>query len=381
MSVGADGAGLHRWLGEAASAPGTLSDEAYVALLAADGADLAALCELADGLRRERVGDDITFAVNRNLETSAVAEDPVRLEALLDEAWALGATEICMQGPLAPGLPGERYLQLVAAVRARLPGVHLHAFRMAEVADGAARLGLAPGEFLRRAREAGLGSVPGTGARILDDRLRAALTDGTDLPAARWIELISTAHAVGLRSTATMVYGHLETPAQQVAHLRTLAEIQRRHGGFSELILMPIQPEQVPAAVADRVRYADARETRAVHAVARLMLAGQIDHLQAPWPKVGLALTAQLLAGGADDVGGILLDGTLAPEAGPEAGNSLSITDVESLAAGLGRGVRQRTTLYETPSPERLAVAHDLARGGGRPPHGGARPAGPLAAR
>ena len=363
MTVGADGAGLSRWLETAALAPGTLSDEAYVALLGADGADLATLCEIADSARRDRVGDAISFAVNRNLETAAVAEDLQLLDELLDEAWALGATEICMQGPLPAGRSGAGYLELVAAVRSRLPEVHLHAFRVSEVADGAARLGISPREFLLRAREAGLGSVPGTGARILDDPLRAALTDGTDIPAAQWIELISTAHAVGLASTATMVYGHLESPAQQVAHLRCLEEIQRQHGGFSELILMPIQPEQVPAAIADRVRYADARETRALHAVARLMLAGQIDHLQAPWPKIGLALTRELLAGGADDVGGILLDGTLAPAAGPEAGNSLSVSDIDALAAGLGRGVRQRTTLYGTPSPERLAVAQALGSG------------------
>lgn len=368
MSVGADGAGLGRWLETAALAPGTLSDEAYVALLGADGADLARLCEIADAVRRDRVGEAISFAVNRNLETAVVAQDPALLEELLDEAWALGATEICMQGPLPAGRSGAGYLELVAAVRTRLPEVHLHAFRVSEVADGAARLGITPRAFLVRARDAGLGSVPGTGARILDDRLRAALTNGTDISAARWIELISTAHAVGLPSTATMVYGHLETPAQQVAHLRRLGEIQRRHAGFSELILMPIQPAQVPPAIADRVRYADARETRALHAVARLMLAGQIDHLQAPWPKVGLELTRALLAGGADDVGGILLDGTRAPGAGPEAGNSLSVSDVAALAAGLGRELRQRTTLYGTPSPERLAVTH--ASGVGPSPAG-----------
>lgn len=364
MSVGANGSRSGRWLEAAAVAPGALPDAAYVALLGADGEELEALCELADGLRRDRVGDVITFAVNRNLETGAVAADPALLDDLLDEAWALGATEICLQGPLPESMPGEGYLELVAAVRERQPELHLHAFRMAEVADAAERLGISAREFLTRARTSGLGSVPGTGARILDDGIRAALTDGADIPAARWIELICTAHTVGLASTATMVYGHLETPAQQVAHLRSLGEIQDATGGFSELILMPIQPDQVPSAVAGAVRFADTRETRAVHAVARLLLSGRIDHIQAPWPKIGLELSRALLCGGADDVGGILLDGTLAPGAGPEAGNRLSVDEVTSMAAELGRGIRQRTTLYGEPSPERrgrgaaLASAH-----------------------
>jgi FO synthase subunit 2 len=374
MTVGADGAGLGRWL-DAAAATGTgeLPDEAWVALLAADGEELESLCALADAVRRAQVGDTITYAVNRNLDTAAVAESPQLLDELLDEAWALGATEICMQGPLPAQAPDDAQLGLVAAISRRLPSIHLHAFRPAEVAEGATRTGLSPRAFLTRARELGLGSVPGTGARILQDSIRASLTDASDIPAAEWIELISTAHAVGLKSTATMVYGHLETPADQVAHLRTLVRIQEATGGFSELILMPIQPAQVPAAIVGEVRYADARETRALHAVARLLLAGRIDHLQAPWPKVGLELTRELLRGGADDVGGILLDGALAPEAGAEAGNSLDIGAVEQLAAGLGRGVRQRTTLYGEPSAERLAAAAELrvhGPGGARGPSG-----------
>ncbi len=350
MTVEGDGAGLSGWLRRASEAPGALPDAGYVALLAAEGDDLEVLCGRADDLRRVTVGDRITYAVNRNLDPAVVAADRRLLRDLLDEAWALGATEICMQGQLPADAPEDAYLALVKAVVGHLPQVHLHAFRPAEVADGAARLGISPLEFLTRARALGLGSVPGTGARILDDGIRAALTAGRDIPVASWIELISTAHTVGLPSTATMVYGHLETPAQQIAHLRVLAEIQQRTGGFTELILMPIQPEQVPPAIAAQVRYPDARETRALHAVARLMLTGRIDHLQAPWPKVGLELARELLAGGADDIGGILLDGDIAPEAGPEAGTSLSVEAVQALAEDLGRGVRQRTTLYGEPN-------------------------------
>ena len=348
MTVGADGRDLSRWL-EAAASGADLSDAGYVALLGADGAELEELCALADELRAARVGDDITFVVNRNLDPARVWADRELLAELLDEASALGATEVCMQGRLPAAAGAAAYLELIAAVAESQPALHLHAFRPPEVADGAARLGLSPTAFLARARELGLGSVPGTAARILDDDIRAALSDNGDIPAADWIALIEAAHGVGLRSTATMVYGHLESPAQQVAHLRTLAAIQDRSGGFSELILMPIQPDQVPPAIAGAVRYAGARETRALHAVARLLLAGRIDHIQAAWPKLGLDLAAQLLTGGADDIGGILLDGSRAPDAGPEAGTTLEPAALAALAAQLGRRLRQRTTLYGEP--------------------------------
>jgi CofH subfamily radical SAM domain protein len=269
-----------------------------------------------------------------------------------------GATEICLQGAVPAEMPAEGYYELIEAITHRESRIHLHAFRPVEIEDAARRLAISPRAFLTAARERGLGSVPGTGARILDDKIRAALTGGGDLPARRWIELISTAHVVGLRSTATMVYGHVESPAQQVAHLRTLAQVQDSTAGFTELILMPIQRAQVPPSLSARVRYAQPRETRALHAVARLLLAGRIDHIQAAWPKLGLTATRQLLQGGADDIGGILLDGELRPSAGPEAGNSLSRADVEALAVTLGRGVRQRTTLYGDPAAAVLGGVH-----------------------
>ncbi|WP_433783580.1 FO synthase [Actinomycetospora sp. CA-101289] len=366
---------LHAHLARAETDPAGLADDAYTALLGADGPELDALCALADAVRRDAVGDQLTFVANRNLDTP-VAADPERADILVDEAWALGATEICVQGPLPADAPVGAELELVARITGRAP-LHLHAFRPAEVADAAARLGVSPREFLAAARDAGLGSVPGTAARILDDDVRAIITGGTDLPAARWVELITTAHEVGLRSTATMVYGHVETRAEQVAHLRALAAIQDRTGGFTELIAMPILPEALPPAPraggfpgVERQRGPhagtgraetwragpDARETRALHAVARLLLHGRIDHVQAAWPKLGPELTVAVLRGGADDAGGLLLDGALDPAAGAEAGRQLTLGDVERLAADLGRTPRQRTTVYGDPPPERQAV-------------------------
>jgi CofH subfamily radical SAM domain protein len=320
--------------------PAGLTDTEYVALLGADGPDLAALTALADAVREAAVGSVVTYVVNRNLDPALAARDPELARGLVAEARELGATEICMQGPVPEGVS---YLDVVRLVKEQAP-VHLHAFRPAEVADGAARLGVSPREFLQAAKEAGLDSVPGTAAKILDDEVRAAL--GPDLPVARWIELIETAHGVGLRSTATMVYGHVETPAQQVAHLRTLAAVQDRTGGFTEFIPMPVQPAQVPPGLA--VRYADRRETLALHAVARLLLHGRIDHVQAAWPKLGRDLSREVLAAGADDAGGLLLDGKLDPSAGAEAGLQLTVEDVAAIAPP-GRGIRQRTTSYGTP--------------------------------
>jgi FO synthase subunit 2 len=329
----------------------TITDAEAVEMLSADGADLEELCARADALRRERAGDEITFVVNRNLDTERVGAGTgasrTLVHDLVAEAAALGATEICMQGPLPAGAPDDGYLDLIRTITGAAPGIHLHAFRPAEVADAAARLGITPREFLEQARDAGLGSVPGTAAKILDDDVRTRLAGGPDLPVDRWVELITTAHQVGLTSTATMLYGHVETPAQQVAHLRLLATIAERTGGFTEFIAMPFMAAPGAALPADfRQEPAGVRETRALTAVARLLLAGSIDHIQAPWPKVGAGVAAQLLSGGADDLGGLLLDGVLDPSAGQEQGTSLTRDDVTAIAAGLGRPVRQRTTRY-----------------------------------
>ncbi|HEY2226079.1 MAG TPA: FO synthase [Actinomycetospora sp.] len=332
--------------------PAGLPDDGYVELLGADGDELEALCALADGLRRDTVGDALSVVVNRNLDPALVS-DPEHLDALVDEAWELGATEVCVQGPVPRDAGPDAALELVRRITARRP-VHLHAFRPAEVAQAAARGSRTPREFLSSARAAGLSSVPGTAARILDDDVRRLLTDGADIPAARWIELVTTAHEVGLRSTATIVYGHVETPSQQVAHLRVLAAIQDRTGGFTELIAMPLV--DVPPHLVGRVRGASARETRALHAVVRLLLHGRVDHVQAAWPKLDRSVVLDVLRGGADDLGGLLLDGTLDPQAGAEAGRALTAHDVSAIAGELGRPVRQRTTLYDDVPADRVTV-------------------------
>ena len=342
---------MREWLRAAASDPASLPDGGYEALLGADGPQLDELCRLADSLRRRAAGDALTYVVNRNLDPAAVAgAGPAareRLAALVTEARELGATEICMQGPVPAG---DDYLDLIAAVKAAAPGIHLHAFRPPELLDGAERHGMPLEKFLVRAREAGLDSVPGTAARILDDGVRTRMRGGPDLPVPEWVAVIEAAHRAGLTSTSTMVFGHVETPAHQVAHLRLLASVQDRTGGFTEFIAMPFVPAAA-AVTAPGLAGADVpgpswRQVRAVHAVARLMLHGRIPNIQAAWPKFGLDASVSLLRAGANDLGGLLLDGRLAPDAGAEAGLVLRLSDVARVAAELGRPLRQRTTGY-----------------------------------
>ncbi|MFC4629940.1 7,8-didemethyl-8-hydroxy-5-deazariboflavin synthase CofG [Promicromonospora alba] len=341
-----NGAGrLGRLIGDVAGDPAGVDDAGWVELLGARGSDLEELAALADQVRRARVGDAVTYAVNRNIDAS-LGLAPEQIEGLAKEAVALGATEVCAQGVPPTSAGADGYLDLARAVKRGGPDLHLHAFRPAELADGAARAGLSLPDWLTALREAGVDTVPGTGARILDDRIRALLTGGTDIPAERWLELVTAAHTAGLRSTATIVYGHVESARDQVRHLRALARVQDATGGFTELIPMPWLAAESPVPVAG-ARAATLRESRALHAVARLMLDGRIDHVQAAWTKLGMRGAQHMLAGGADDLGGVLLDGVLDPGAGPEQGRELTVADVTRLATELGRSVRQRTTTYE----------------------------------
>ncbi|MFW0786655.1 FO synthase [Gordonia sp. CPCC 206044] len=339
--------------------PASLTDDEWVALLGASGSQLDELCATADSARRSVTDPDaLTFVVNRNLDTTVVASgrsDVPALDALVDEAWRIGATEICMQGPIPDDAPADGYLRLIERVHATAPELHLHAFRPAEVRDGARRMDITVTEFLGRARDAGLGSVPGTGAQVLDDEVRAHLSGGAAAPVSAWVSSIEAAHGVGLFSTATLLYGHVETARQQVAHLRLLTEIQSRTGGFSELILMPMLPDTAPGHLAATATTAvSRRETRAVHAVARLLTLGHFDHLQVAWTKLDRDVVEELLRGGADDIGGLLLDGELMPGAGQEAGRVLSVDELADIAARVGRSPRQRTTRYTEPPADRL---------------------------
>lgn len=215
-----------------------------------------------------------------------------------------------------------------------------------EVANGAARIGLSPREWLTAAREAGLDSIPGTAAEILDDDVRWILTKGK-LPSAAWIDIVTTAHEVGLRSSSTMMYGHVDNPAHWVAHLRVLRGIQERTGGFTEFVALPFVHHNAPLYLAGAARPGPvARDNLAVHAMARIMLFGAIDHVQCSWVKLGDDGTRAMLSAGVDDIGGTLMEETISRMAGSAHGSSRTPQQIRQLIASAGRPVRQRTTTY-----------------------------------
>ena len=357
--------------------PAGLSDDQALALLAADGTALDAVTSLADAVRRDVKGDNVTYVVNRNINFTNVCYTGCRFCAFAQrrtdadaytlslqqigdraqEAWDAGATEVCMQGGIHPDLPGTAYFDIAAEVKRRCPGMHVHAFSPMEVVNGASRTGLPIREWLIRAKEAGLGSIPGTAAEILDDDVRWILTKGK-LPTSVWIEVITTAHELGLRSSSTMMYGHVDTPAHWVAHLRVLRRIQERTGGFTEFVLLPFIHSSAPIYLAGLARPGPTRrENRAIHAVSRLLLHGAIGSIQCSWVKLGEDLCHDVLRGGANDVGGTLMEETISRMAGADNGSFRTISQLQAMIAATGRPARQRTTSYGEVPAERLAAA------------------------
>lgn len=366
--------------------PAGLSDAQALVLLdlagdpsgaGADDAALDELCRIADGLRREAVGDDVTYVVNRNINFTNVCYTGCRfcafaqrrtdadaytlsLDQVADrawEGWQAGATEVCMQGGIHPDLPGTAYFDIARAVKARVPGMHVHAFSPMEVINGASRTNLSIEDWLVAAREAGVDSLPGTAAEILDDDVRWVLTKGK-LPTAEWVEVISTAHRVGISTTSTMMYGHVDNHAHWVRHIRLIRRIQEETGGFSEFVLLPFVHHSAPIYLAGIARPGPtARENRAVHALARVLLHGAIANIQCSWVKLQDGLCREVLMGGVNDLGGTLMEETISRMAGSENGSFKTISEIEAMVAPTGRPVRQRTTSYGVPDAERLAAA------------------------
>jgi FO synthase len=343
-------------------------EAAAMALFECDGAPLDHLARLADDLRAEVVGDDVTYVVNRNINFTNVCyvgcrfcafaqrerdADAYRLsvEQVADraeEAWNLGATEVCMQGGIDPKMPKSGYADLVRAIKARVPGMHVHAFSPMEIVTAASKAGVSVRDWLVELRQAGLDTIPGTAAEILDDDVRWVLTKGK-LPAAAWIDVVATAHEVGLRSSATMMYGHVDHPRHWLGHLRVLADLQDRTGGFTEFVALPFIHTNAPIYLAGIARAgATWRENRVVHAMARLALHGRIDNVQCSWVKLGDAGTVAMLRGGANDLGGTLMEETISRMAGSQHGSARTIEQLQAVAAAAGRPARQRTTTYAT---------------------------------
>jgi FO synthase len=356
-------------LGRAKDDPAGLTDDDYLALLTCDGADLDAVASLADDVRRDVVGDDVTYVINRNINFTNVCYVGCRFCAFAQrktdadaftlsleqvgqraaEAQALGATEVCLQGGIDPSLGRTAYADIVRSVKSAAPGIHVHAFSPMEIATASAKSGISAQAWLEELQDAGLDSIPGTAAEILDDEIRWVLTKGK-LPAAQWVEIVATAHELGIPSSSTMMYGHVDHPRHWVGHLRTLAVLQDRTGGFTEFVPLPFIHTNAPVYLAGLARPGPTmRDNRAVHAVARLMLHGRIRNVQTSWVKLGVEGTQVMLQGGANDVGGTLMEETISRMAGSEHGSAKTVEELTLIAQGIGRSARERTTTYATP--------------------------------
>ncbi|MEH0638929.1 bifunctional FO biosynthesis protein CofGH [Streptomyces bottropensis] len=341
-------------------------------LFKARGPEVAAVAETADRIRRDVVGDDVTFVVNRNINYTNVctfkctfcgfSKGPLSLNlrgkpylltldevaARAAEAWDLGATEVCLQGGIHPKFDGDFYVDVARAVHEAAPRIHLHGFTALEIMEGAKRLGESLESYLRRLKDAGLKSLPGTAAEILDDEIRALLCPDK-LNTEEWLEVHRTAHRVGLRSNVTIMFGSVEQPVHWVRHLLRTRALQRETGGFTEFVGLPFVHMAAPVYLKRAARRGPTwRETLLMHAVARIAYRDDISNIQASWVKLGPVGTRQLLAAGVNDLGGTLMDENISRAAGATHGQQLTATDFAELCASAGRPARQRTTLYDT---------------------------------
>lgn len=355
---------------DSALADAPLTEDDVVRLFSARGTDFDAVCAAADGLRRSACGETVAYVVNRNINYTNVCTykcgfcafskgriaadlrgtpyDLAREEVTrrVHEAWNRGAVEVCMQGGIHPDYTGETYLELLRAAKESVPEIHVHAFSPLEVTHGAATLGISIADFLKELKLAGLGTLPGTAAEILDDEVRTLICPDK-LSSDEWLNVVATAHALGLRTTATIMYGHVETPRSWARHLMRLRELQRRTGGITEFVPLPFVHMEAPMYLRGQARKGPTfREAVLMHAVARLVLHPLITNIQVSWVKMGPEGAARCLEAGANDLGGTLMNESISRAAGTQHGQELTPVEMDALIRALGRTPRQRTTLY-----------------------------------
>jgi FO synthase len=359
----------------AAQAGEELTEEAITTLFAADGSDLRAVLGAADRLRAAVVGDSVTYVVNRNINYTNICTyhcgfcafskgrssrglrgpaydlDLEEIARRTVEAAQAGATEVCLQGGIHPDYDGDTYLGIVAAVKTAVPRMHVHAFSPLEVRHGAQTLGLTLADYLTRLRQAGLSTLPGTAAEILDDEMRAILCPDK-LNTEEWLQIMRTAHALGLKSTATIMFGHVDQPLYWARHLLRIRRLQAETGGFTEFVPLPFVHMEAPLWRKGRARAGPTlREAVLMHAVARLALHPLIRNIQTSWVKMGPEGAALCLEAGANDLGGTLMNESITRAAGGVHGQILDATAMAALAHRIGRPALQRTTLYQSPQP------------------------------
>ena len=342
------------------------------------GNDLTFVLQAANELRQHVNGDEVTYVVNRNINYTNVCYfrcqfcafskgklsenlrgapydlDLSEISRRSREAWDRGGTEVCMQGGIHPEYTGETYLQICRTVKEAVPHLHVHAFSPLEVWQGAETLNLEPREFLLQLKQAGLGTLPGTAAEVLDDEVRAELCPDK-ITTAQWLQVMEAAHDVGFKTTATIMYGHLDHPIHWARHLSRIRDLQLETGGFTEFVPLPFVHMEAPLYLKGRARKGPTfRESLLMHAVARLALHPVIPNIQASWVKMGPRGIAACLNAGANDLGGTLMNESITKAAGASFGQELSPEEMETVIASVGRVPRQRTTAYETPPKEQV---------------------------
>ncbi|HIF10954.1 MAG TPA: 7,8-didemethyl-8-hydroxy-5-deazariboflavin synthase subunit CofH, partial [Sneathiellales bacterium] len=360
-----------------ASAGEDLSENEVIRLLAARDNEIGQITGAANLLRQKTNGDTVSYVVTRNINYTNICYFKCKFCAFskgklsenlrgrpynlslgeitsrAKEAWDRGAVEVCLQGGIHPDYTGQVYLDILKAIKTELPEMHVHAFSPLEIHQGARTLGISNSDFLGQLIESGLGSLPGTAAEILDDEVRAELCPDK-LTTDEWFEVIDTAHRLGLRTTATIMFGHIEQPKHWARHLLLLREQQKRTGGFTELVPLPFVHMEAPIYLKGASRRGPTwREAVLVHAVARLALYPHINNIQASWVKLGPAGVEACLAAGVNDLGGTLMDESITRSAGAGHGQEMTPEAMETLLLNMGRPSRQRTTLYTDAPKER----------------------------
>lgn len=358
-----------------------LSQAQIVRLFRARGEEQQRIEEAADELRAATCGDEVTYVVNRNINYTNVCTykctfcafskgkatedlrgqpyvvDLAEIRRRTREAWERGATEVCMQGGIHPAFTGATYLDICRAVKQAVPEMHVHAFSPLEVSQGARTLGLTVERFLEHLKEAGLGSLPGTAAEILDDEVRARLCPDK-LTTGEWLAVVEAAHRVGLRTTSTIMFGHLETLQSWARHLLAIRQLQQRTGGITEFVPLPFVHMEAPLFRRGGARPGPTlREVILMHAIARLALHPLITNIQVSWTKLGPEVAARVLQAGANDLGGTLMNESISRAAGAAHGQEFSPQQMHALIRTAARVPRQRTTLYGSVAPERWEVA------------------------
>jgi FO synthase len=379
---------------------GTLEIDEAVRLLESEGDDVLAIIAAADAVRKADVGDDVTYVVNRNLnftnvcfvgcrfcafkrqrwEPDAYNQSVETMLAKVQEAVDRGATEICMQGGINPDMPPFTYRDILIAIKQAFPAIHMHAFSPMEVMYGARRTNMSYRDYLAMLKEHGLGTIPGTAAEILDDEVREILSH-KKVDVRTWVDIITTAHRLGIPSTATIMYAHVETPRHIAAHLQLIRDIQSETGGFTEFVPLRFihdNTEMYRDGLVGDPPPKGMYDLR-MYAATRLLLRGSIDNLQTSWVKINHELAQLSLRAGCNDFGGTLMEESISREAGADAGEYTPVEEIRRLIDGVGRRAVERTTLYrklesQENAPRATATDADGLGGRGRGREVSARP-------